>query len=62
MVMMQPVHVANTILFLASDDAAHVTGQDLLVDGGHSIAGRFPVPGIPWDPPKFETKKEEINQ
>jgi NAD(P)-dependent dehydrogenase (short-subunit alcohol dehydrogenase family) len=40
--------VAATILFLASDDAAHITGQDLLCDGGHSIAGDLSrVPGIP---------------
>jgi NAD(P)-dependent dehydrogenase (short-subunit alcohol dehydrogenase family) len=43
----QPVHVANAILFLASDDAAHITGQDMLVDGGHSIAGNLSqVPGM----------------
>jgi NAD(P)-dependent dehydrogenase (short-subunit alcohol dehydrogenase family) len=30
----EPEHVANTVLFLASDDAAHVQGQELFVDGG----------------------------
>ena len=30
----QPVDVANCILFLASEDARHVTGAELVVDGG----------------------------
>jgi NAD(P)-dependent dehydrogenase (short-subunit alcohol dehydrogenase family) len=30
----EPDHVARTVLFLASDDAAHVQGQELFVDGG----------------------------
>ena len=47
-------------LFLTLDDAAHITGQDLLVDGGHSIAGDLSrVPGISYDMPKFETEREE---
>ena len=30
----QPVHVANAVLFLASDEASFITGHDLAVDGG----------------------------
>ncbi len=30
----EPDHIAGTVLFLASDDAAHVQGQELFVDGG----------------------------
>jgi NAD(P)-dependent dehydrogenase (short-subunit alcohol dehydrogenase family) len=29
-----PDHIAKTVLFLASDDAAHVQGQEIFVDGG----------------------------
>jgi NAD(P)-dependent dehydrogenase (short-subunit alcohol dehydrogenase family) len=30
----EPDHVAKAVLFLASDDSAHVQGQELFVDGG----------------------------
>jgi NAD(P)-dependent dehydrogenase (short-subunit alcohol dehydrogenase family) len=30
----EPDHVSKTVLFLASDDSAHVQGQELFVDGG----------------------------
>jgi 3-oxoacyl-[acyl-carrier protein] reductase len=36
--------VAAAVLFLCSDEARHVTGATLHVDGG-SLAGRFTLPG-----------------
>ncbi|MGC2779200.1 MAG: SDR family oxidoreductase [Bradyrhizobium sp.] len=30
----EPENIANTVLFLASDEAAHIQGQELFVDGG----------------------------
>ncbi|MGX4771375.1 SDR family oxidoreductase [Bradyrhizobium guangdongense] len=30
----EPDHIAKTVLFLASDDAAHIQGQEIFVDGG----------------------------
>ena len=30
----EPVDISNAVLFLASDDAAHVQGQEIFVDGG----------------------------
>ena len=42
-----PIDVAYTILFLASDESVHITGQNMLVDGGSSIAANAGnVPGI----------------
>jgi NAD(P)-dependent dehydrogenase (short-subunit alcohol dehydrogenase family) len=35
----RPEDVAGAVAFLASDDAAWITGQTLVVDGGFSIAG-----------------------
>jgi NAD(P)-dependent dehydrogenase (short-subunit alcohol dehydrogenase family) len=31
-------HIAKTVLFLASDDAAHVQGAEIFVDGGSTAS------------------------
>ena len=33
----RPQEIANTILFLASDHASHITLQDIVVDGGSTL-------------------------
>lgn len=40
----EPLEVANIIVFLASDEAAYVTGATWLVDGGITCT---PVSGTP---------------
>ncbi|HUV11327.1 MAG TPA: SDR family oxidoreductase, partial [Acidimicrobiia bacterium] len=39
-----PIDIANAALFLASDEAAFVTGAVIPVDGG--VTARMPVPDI----------------
>ncbi|HEY7628858.1 MAG TPA: SDR family oxidoreductase, partial [Ilumatobacteraceae bacterium] len=34
----EPSDVANAVAFLASDDAAFITGECLVADGGRSLA------------------------
>jgi glucose 1-dehydrogenase len=38
-----PVDISNTILFLCSEDARHIQGQTIMVDGGWSTVS--PLPG-----------------
>jgi 3alpha(or 20beta)-hydroxysteroid dehydrogenase len=44
----EPVEVARASLFLASDDASYITGEEIKVDGGLCV-GRYyaQIPGAP---------------
>ncbi len=38
----RPGDIAKTCLFLLSDEAAHINGQTIPVDGGWTVAGKYP--------------------
>ena len=40
----RPDDIAKTALFLLSDEADHITGHTLVVDGGWTDVGRYPKP------------------
>ena len=45
----EPEDIADVIAFLASNDARHMTGQTLVVDGGHTLG--VPLPDLHVDSP-----------
>jgi NAD(P)-dependent dehydrogenase (short-subunit alcohol dehydrogenase family) len=46
----EPEDIANAALYLASDEAAWLSGSHLQVDGGLVAAGGCPVPGTDYGP------------
>lgn len=44
----QPEDVAATVAFLASDDARHITGASLLIDGGQTLQSWSNAPDSPY--------------
>lgn len=44
----QPEDVAATVAFLASDDARHITGASLLIDGGQTLQSWSNAPDTPY--------------
>lgn len=38
----KPEDVAKTVLFLLSEDATHINGQTIPVDGGWTVGGKYP--------------------
>jgi glucose 1-dehydrogenase len=43
----EPEDIARVVVFLLSDDAAYITGEDLLVDGGYSTTAESHEPRPP---------------
>jgi glucose 1-dehydrogenase len=53
----QPEDIGHAVAFIASADAAYMTGQNLVVDGGISDHMLTMIPGRPGRPPISATPK-----
>ncbi len=47
----QPEDVATAVLFFASDEARHITGSTLLIDGGQTLQSWSNAPSQPYSAP-----------
>lgn len=45
----QPIDIANSILFLLSDEADYITAESILIDGGLAASVMNHLPGRKWD-------------
>jgi len=46
-----PTDIAKVVLFLASDDAAYMTGEDVIVDGGATLGVSLGIDDLGLDRP-----------
>ena len=49
----QPQDIARVVSFLASEEAAYITGQEIVVDGGWELTTAFQ-----WFPIDYSTENE----
>lgn len=54
----QPEDVATAVLFFASDEARHITGSTLLIDGGQTLQSWSNAPANPYPPNKTAGPKQ----
>jgi NAD(P)-dependent dehydrogenase (short-subunit alcohol dehydrogenase family) len=46
-IVLKAKHIAEAALFIASDEAVYISGQNLVVDGGYSIVRNTSSPVTP---------------